>query len=57
MTKQQIEWAKQHDWFVTDDPFLNGVWVQEVMRAPDGSYQTSPKHFTDFSALRIWAGY
>ena len=52
MTRNQIEWASQHDWFigVIDGP---SIVVQE--RWSDGSREL--RTFTTFKALYHWARY
>ena len=52
MTKRQIEWARQHDWF---------TWVREdgavlVRDYTEDGAQTF-RAFTDYRELRAWAGY
>ena len=50
MTKQQIKWASQHDWYVCHSDILKRVtvWEQETMQTVC---------FTDFKELKTWAGY
>lgn len=48
MTKQQIRWACQHDWFLRADGI--GVYV----KADDG---INCEYFTDYKDLRLWSGY
>ncbi|MDE2026892.1 MAG: hypothetical protein KGJ07_10500 [Patescibacteria group bacterium] len=55
MTKQQQKWAAQHDWYLGADG--NSVLVDEVLVCRDGTVVQSEKSFTDFQALRDWAGY
>lgn len=55
MTKAQIAWARMHDWFLQTDG--KGVWVRDEAML-DGICLTAPdKYFSEFSALRDWAGY
>lgn len=55
MSRQQIEWARQHDWFerATD----NGHVVVCEILTRDGMTWYSYRTFKSFSALRAWAGY
>ena len=50
MTKEQQQWASEHDWFVCYSHTLNRVtvWEQE---------NSITRVFTDFNKLREWAGY
>jgi hypothetical protein len=57
MTTQQIAWAMKHDWYYyTGTEMASGVNVVHVWdRHSDGrQYQL---HFTNFEALKQWAGY
>lgn len=61
LSKQQIKWASQHDWFVSQqvDPQGNGsVVVEDVMYnwIKDTSIVTN-KTFSDIEELKAWAGY
>lgn len=49
MTRQQIKWAAQHDWFIRQSG--NGVVVRGDCGEPDEVF------FNDAKALRAWAGY
>lgn len=56
MTERQINWAKQHDWFV--DVLASGEGVLVLDQYLDqGVLYTDSKAFVDFRALRNWAGY
>lgn len=60
MTKQQAEWAKLHDWFVWATVDASGVYtvtVREESHHVDTGWTTSYPKFTDYRALRDWAGY
>lgn len=49
MTKEQIKWARSHDWYIQD----NG----DVVMVLD---EYEPNHiqiFSNFKLLREWAGY
>ena len=48
MTYLQIKWASQHDWFLT----ARGNKV--LVRGDNGEPN---KWFSDYTALRTWAGY
>lgn len=57
LSPAQLTWAAQHDWFVA--PLPNGaVLVDEHTYDPTTrtSYHV-PRTFTDYAALRHWAGY
>jgi len=51
MTKRQIAWASQHDWFRFDRD--GSVFVRDY----DENDQLIIVEFTDYQALRAWAGY
>jgi hypothetical protein len=61
MTKQQIRWASQHDWFLYEG--IDGMSV--VCRDYDshlcgnGEWHHDPitVTFSNFRELRVWAGY
>jgi hypothetical protein len=59
MNGQQMQWASQHDWFV--DAFEhNGSFTVEVINHDFSELNGHVRNditFTDFSSLRIWAGY
>lgn len=61
MTRQQVEWAKQHDWFMhAFDTFGMDGWRVQVCGSsvgPDGQLYCETETFTSFQALRAWAGY
>ena len=61
MTRQQMEWAKRHDWFITayDSHDQDGWIVQGRVECvgADGSQWIEYESFTSFQALRAWAGY
>lgn len=50
MTKAQIRWASEHDWFQLAAE--NGVFVKDY----DGDKEISV-FFSDFAELKAWAGY
>lgn len=59
MTAQQIKWAEQHDWFVKvgryhvvgRESLVTGVLVKH------DTIEGETLIFTDYQALREWAGY
>lgn len=55
LTKQQIAWAKQHDWYYSDH--LYSVRVLERNVTESGIVYEEFKTFHDFKELRNWAGY
>lgn len=63
MTRNQIRWAALHDWFIrADEPAVGSydggtVYVRDEVCGPDGVWTETTTAFTDFSALRDWAGY
>lgn len=56
MSKQEIEWAKQHDWFIKE---INaGVIVKDsYMIAGTSMMRDVISRFNDFEELKLWAGY
>lgn len=52
MTKSQMKWAKQHDWFITAR-CRKGVYSVTVSETEESTVIK----FTCFTALKIWAGY
>lgn len=63
MTKQQAEWAKQHDWHYQSAKTLNGNWIvyarPDTNDVPDLTLQdgTPLMQFAMYDELRAWAGY
>lgn len=62
MTKEQITWAAQHDWYV--EPILSNMGFYDGVRVRDVSYASNAREdvityrvFRDFRKLRQWAGY
>ncbi len=55
MTKQQIEWAQGHDWFIV--AIGDGAILVMDVEAQDGRVYHKWQVFTDYRALRQWAGY
>jgi hypothetical protein len=55
MTKREIEWAMQHDWY----SHCNGdvVYVLERSTDKDGKQHSQLLAFNDLQELRNWAGY
>ena len=63
LSPAQIEWAKSHDWYrdaLRDDSGAFGVVVMgsgtQLICGQSFEYRT-PAFFTDYQALRAWAGY
>lgn len=55
MTNKQIAWAAQHDWF---DYACDGtVYATEYVSSGYDAWIGIPVSFTNFMALRNWAGY
>lgn len=54
MTQQEIAWAARHDWFI--DGFDGAVLVRDEVWTDDDVI-ISERTFTDFNALKSWAGY
>lgn len=65
MTKAQAQWAARHDWFDQSAQMEDGDWVVGTASQcrdiyTDGSkgpWRTEFETFTDFEAMRAWAGY
>jgi hypothetical protein len=55
MNEDQVKWAEHHDWFLW--PTTGGVLVESVCTLKDGTTTKESLNFTDFRALREWAGY
>lgn len=60
MTRNQVKWAKKHDWFRTsvftkDEGYA--VIVECDVVGPDSSVTIETQAFTKFSELCTWAGY
>ena len=55
MSERQIDWARQHDWFVAASG--KAVVVLEIGRNADGSKIERCRVFHDFTLLSHWAGY
>lgn len=55
MTRQQIEWAGQHDWFLKES--FTGILVKSTDITSNGEYETTIREFKDFNRLKDWAGY
>lgn len=54
MNKDQIEWAKQHDWYSHSNGGV--VYVIEHVTL-GGGWSIGTKAFNNFQELRAWAGY
>lgn len=62
MTREQVLWAKQHDWFVSATPPTDDTphgWTVEVKENYHDGEQWHEREaaFTDFQQMRAWAGY
>lgn len=66
MTTGQIKWAQSHDWYIATLKADDGVLVRDewivMTEAPDArtgrhKLYSDSKAFTDYRALRDWAGY
>lgn len=62
LTKNQVKWASQHDWFMSHGIIqTNGTveWVEVIERTTDvhGLGETLYHTFRDFQELKQWAGY
>lgn len=64
MTDQQIKWAAQHDWYVghgvnVENQLFIRVKEDTLMQDPEfgTTYGRDVHDFTDYQALRAWAGY
>lgn len=56
MTKAQIKWASEHDWF--DGSMGGSVYVIEyIYNQRTETAKEVLKTFDDFKLLREWAGY
>lgn len=58
MNEKNLNWAKQHDW--GQDAFLENGTIKNLLhswRDRDGNFQEESCEFSDFKALREWAGY
>lgn len=53
LTREQIAWAKQHDWFVAD----NGDGTITVADRYSDGFEVIMPWLLGFRALRDWAGY
>lgn len=60
MTLQEARWAACHLWFVECCQLDTGgfnVVVKQVVVSSDLKIHTSYPTFSDYNALRVWAGY
>ncbi len=55
MTESQKKWAASHDWYWKDTD--HGVYVQDTWKNAKGDWCKDIIEFTDFAALKSWAGY
>lgn len=56
MNQQQINFAAQHDWFLTDNGD-GSITCVDYATNEDGLLIQEPRTFTNFKLLLIWAGY
>lgn len=61
LTRAQIGWAKQHDWFYADKGDGTILVLDRYSQShPDGHttfHEDTVHHTGSFPALRAWAGY
>lgn len=59
MDKQQVKWAKQHDWFVREQVWegISSVIVVERNYSELLGHWEQELEFKHFNELRDWAGY
>lgn len=58
MTREQIQWAHQHDWFKGAHQRVEGPLAGEyVATVQDDMDADNELEFSDFQELRSWAGY
>ena len=58
LTKRQIQWASEHDWFLgTKDGLVLVLDQQTEMCNGILTLCQNQKTFNNFQALRDWAGY
>lgn len=68
MTKSEVEWARRHDWFRfaynIPDGFGDNWYVECETEERDiytdgtvSAWRTVSDNFSNFEALRAWAGY
>lgn len=57
MTKQQIQWAMQHDWYSHSNGDVVYVIERVVHTDRHGVKTNAVKPFNDYQELRAWAGY
>ncbi len=59
MTRAQVQWAKQHDWYqsVFQDVAREFGDMTVIVREVVTGMPTRYLRFNDYHALRAWAGY
>ena len=59
MTKNQANWAATHDWYMDTKAEAGEYAVKVLERLVDAQRQVhvNTLWFTDFQAMRAWAGY
>lgn len=56
MNKQQLEWAKQHDWFI--ESWVNAYNSYSILVKDDlNAGETKVFGHQEFKELKEWAGY
>tara|TARA_R110000787_G_scaffold185243_1_gene297004 strand:+ start:550 stop:717 length:168 start_codon:yes stop_codon:yes gene_type:complete len=55
MNTQQIEWARNHDWFI-EAKLIPNPW-QVRIHVKDDMIEGNILGFDDFTELKQWAGY
>lgn len=53
LTKQQIRWASQHDWFISEAEQGQSVIVRDYHPSGEEFFPT----YSNFEKLKQWAGY
>jgi hypothetical protein len=59
MTRQQMQWASQHDWFVDSFEFNDSFTIEVIDYdfSELNGYVRNDITFTSFMSLKKWAGY
>ena len=55
MNEHQIAWAQSHDWYL--DSYNGTVLVLQTEFDADDNHTDTHVEFSDYRALREWAGY
>lgn len=57
MTRQEVKWAEQHDWFLSaGGTKIHGV-VNMYVQVRDDTQHNAVLIFDSYKKLRAWAGY